>query len=249
MAACRNLRISGVTVLTGLALSGCAGPKAQAGATPDDADAADAADGEATGITDAGGDVDTGPAIAKVPKIHRAVASACTQPRAASTGADCPPGAGCSAGSQEGGCQNDQACTAGMSGRCSCAFVSFACPNYDSICSYDACQSDSDCGDSGVCECRGSPLGDIGSSAATVCRTSNCRTDSECGTGGYCSPSPYPGCGSTWWYGYFCHTPQDECTDDSDCSLGGGGLDAQGNAYCAFSGKRWICSTGICSDG
>jgi hypothetical protein len=40
-----------------------------------------------------------------------------------------------------------------------------------------------------------------------------------CGPDTYCSPGPCA-CGDSCGHGYFCHTPADECLDDSDCPAG-----------------------------
>jgi hypothetical protein len=48
----------------------------------------------------------------------------------------------------------------------------------------------------------------------------NCRNDSDCVPCGWCSPSFSPAeCGSVG--GYYCHTPKDECVNDTDCSDSG----------------------------
>ncbi len=65
-----------------------------------------------------------------------------------------------------------------------------------------------------------------------------------CGAGGYCSPS-LGECGNyDKAVGYFCHTQDDECSDDSDCT---GGI-ASSPAYCAFMPAvgHWRCSTAQC---
>jgi hypothetical protein len=175
----------------------------------------------------------------KIPKIHRATASSCTQPRSGGDGGvpDCDAG---SYGSVS--CRYDSDCTAGADGRCECdidgVFTS-------AKCSYDACQSDSDCvangSSGGVCDCREGQLGTGNQSAANVCLAGNCRTDADCGSGGYCSPSNVPGCGPGWWYGYFCHTANDTCTNDTDCP--------RPNGVCATYGNAWTCYPSPCADG
>src|SRR5207237_924742 len=45
------------------------------------------------------------------------------------------------------------------------------------------------------------------------CVAGNCRIDSDCGINGFCSASGEPSI-----VGYFCHTPQDTCINDNDCS-------------------------------
>jgi hypothetical protein len=181
---------------------------------------------------------------ASIPKIHRTTPSSCTQPRSG----DGDAGVYCGfflgeVPSEAGACQYDTDCTAGVSGRCACA------PPVPGIgaataCSYDACQSDRDCsnGSSGsVCDCREGPLGNGNQSAANVCLAGNCRTDADCGSAGYCSPSNVPGCGPNWWYGYFCHTANDTCTNDTDCP--------GPNGICATYGNAWHCYPSPCADG
>jgi hypothetical protein len=171
---------------------------------------------------------------AHVPLLHRASATTCSQPRPAGSAHSCYgyPDAG--------GCRADQDCTAGANGRCVCG-ISPAVAANAARCSYDDCASDGDC-NGGVCDCRESPA-HITWGTQTVCLGGNCKTDSDCGSDGYCSPSPIPGCGGQSWHGYYCHTPGDQCIDDSDCN--------EANAYCAYdpSSSRWVCSTGMCIDG
>jgi hypothetical protein len=180
----------------------------------------------------------------RVPKIHRSTASSCMQPRSGGSDAGVYCGFfGGEVGGDAGACQYDTDCTAGMSGRCVCnAFL----PVTGSVtsCSYDACQSDLDCANGssgGVCDCREGPLGSGNQSAANVCLAGNCRTDADCGSGGYCSPSNVPGCGPDWWYGYFCHTANDTCTNDTDCP--------GPNGLCATYGNAWHCYPSPCADG
>jgi len=104
-------------------------------------------------------------------------------------------------------------------------------------CSYDACTQDQDCGATAVCSCQGQTFGWAHQSNGNTCVPSNCRQDSDCGAGGRCSPTL--GYGSGPFYGiegYFCHTPNDHCHNDSDCS----------NAYCEFDeiSGYWSCNAG-----
>jgi hypothetical protein len=124
-----------------------------------------------------------------------------------STGTMCPsergPGNGLGALVDE--CTQDSDCTAGTNGRCL---------NYHrTVCSYDDCFSDSDCRGVEPCQCRPSAT----SMFPNYCVIgSNCRLDSDCGPNGFCSPSMSDCMGTP--SGYFCHTPQDTCVNDSDCS-------------------------------
>lgn len=77
-----------------------------------------------------------------------------------------------------------------------------------------------------------------------TCLAGNCRTDSDCANGGYCSPT-LGQCGNyTGVIGYYCHTPSDECTDDSDCT----GNPTSGPGYCMYSPEvaHWLCSYSHC---
>jgi hypothetical protein len=182
--------------------------------------------------------VDADQAKSKIPRWHRAVAAACSQARPAGVA---PPTCHLT-GATVGLCSTDQDCSSGPNGRCNCQRIGGTTQSQNT-CSYDACQSDSDC-HGGVCDCRENPInGSSSSDSPTVCLTGNCHVDSDCGGGGYCSPSPAPGCGATSWFGYFCHTPNDQCVDDVDCGDGSG--------YCAYDGtaSRWLCSSGLCRDG
>jgi hypothetical protein len=163
-----------------------------------------------TGTTGSGGSTSTagstsatstGSAMAKVPQNHRAMASPCT---AARTPAN--------AGNAQGSCQMDADCTKGMNGRC-VAFLGQA-----SHCSYDDCAVDKDCGSASVCDCR-----NLANFDANTCFHGTCVVDADC-AGSYCSPSAVgigPDCSTgiaLGSFGFFCHTPADECVDDTDCS-------------------------------
>jgi hypothetical protein len=153
-----------------------------------------------------------------------------------------------SACADETSCQHNSDCTEGENGRC--VQTRFGC---FSVCSYDTCVSDADCGARQACNCRESAT----DSAPNYCLAhGNCRIDADCGTNGYCSPSLIGAlcactsvdycktlgddscvcsCGDSCGHDYFCHTPADECTDDSDCPSGTG---------CDFdlAHQNWICA-------
>ncbi len=80
----------------------------------------------------------------------------------------------------------------------------------------DGCLSDSDCTQGDACACASQ----FGGNAphANACIATGCRVDADCGPGGFCSPSTGERCGGL--SGYFCHTPSDCCTNDSDCPSG-----------------------------
>jgi hypothetical protein len=146
------------------------------------------------------------------PQIHRPVGTSCTTTR----------GPGC-APSSDGPCVSSD-CDAGENGRCT-PFLSFPC-----ACTYDQCFQDSDCPPKTPCLCRAT----ASDSSANVCLTgSNCAVDSDCGPNGFCSPSITNTCIFTH---YFCHTAQDSCINDSDCS-------ALKFSACMFDEQagRWQC--------
>jgi hypothetical protein len=155
-----------------------------------------------------------------VPRNHRADDAQCRTPRRAGT---------CSSGAGPGlTCSSDSDCTdGGADGRC----LTNGGGPAGCFCSYDGCQSDADCGASQVCACHGSPY----LYGGNTCMASTCRVDADCGVGGYCSPSQGPNnCDDL--VGYYCHTPDDACTNDTDC-IGGG------NQACMWStsDRRWKC--------
>jgi hypothetical protein len=195
----------------------------------------------------------------RLPLQHRAAGAACPGQRGAG-------GAGLNGCTLDAGsttqCVLDSECTAGVNGRClgTAGPVVAPCQSY---CSYDVCSGDSDCPAREPCECRAS-ASDL--TANVCVTGSNCQVDSDCGPGGYCSPSqvgvlcfcPSPAlcgdaggcsefvdggwvqvpcsCGDACGHGYFCHTCNDTCVDDSDCG---------GHGTCNYDtpNQRWSCST------
>lgn len=169
----------------------------------------------------------------KVPTNHRSTPEACTGDRPAGVSAS-------DAKNLNGECHSDAECTKGKSGRCEVqAGLTLAC-------TYDECAQDTDCG-SGVCNCRTATH-----SGANTCFRGNCLTDADCG-GEYCSPSgtqitgnclnspngPVPASS----FGYFCHTKNDECINDTDCK--------GDEAACVFdtASSKWACITLWCTGG
>lgn len=89
---------------------------------------------------------------------------------------------------------------------------------------YDACISDSDCASDQACQC-GRRDGQAGP-ADTVnhCVKAACHVDSDCGSSGTCGYNlEYVEgiCGNENGSaeGFYCHTPNDVCKDDSDCLI------------------------------
>ncbi len=158
----------------------------------------------------------------RVPLNHRPDDSPCST---------APPPGNCNFGGSGGSgiCSSDAQCAdAGANARC----VPFNGGPAGCSCTYDACFHDSDCTGE-TCACHGSPYLD---GDGNRCVPGNCHVDHDCGPGGYCSPT-YGSASCGTLVGYYCHTPQDQCIDDSDCSSGGG------FQVCAFSttNNRWEC--------
>jgi hypothetical protein len=169
------------------------------------------------------------------PEIHRTSAVACDHTRPSND-----PGA------PEGGdtgvyynvkCHSHADCTDGANGRC-------LGNGHDGWqCTYDLCFVDSDCpspktGSPALCGCEEGFRSDH-----NVCLSGDCRLDADCGDGGYCSPS-LGSCGNfAKTVGYYCHTKDDECVDDSDCAA------EASRGYCAFMPTvgHWKCSTAQCA--
>lgn len=131
-------------------------------------------------------------------------------------------------------CQSDAQCMAGANGRC---IIDNGGPIPICVCTYEACAHDTDCPAGSTCVCHGSAY--VGG-AGNTCTASRCRVDADCGPGGFCSPSrDLTECNGAGTSGYFCHTPSDQCTNDSDCPMD------QGAAACAYSAAngRWQCGS------
>jgi hypothetical protein len=124
-------------------------------------------------------------------------------------------------------CAYDSDCTdGGANGRC------LASPGGPAgcYCTYDQCQRDTDCKAGELCVCHDSTR----QWGGNTCMPGNCRIDSDCGPNGYCSPEyGWPQqCG--YVIGYYCHTKNDLCTNDSDCAS---------NKVCTWVGDAgaWEC--------
>ncbi len=161
---------------------------------------------------------------AHFPERHRDVASACpSTPRAPGyNNPNLDAGKGYS-----GQCERDTDCVAGRNGRCS--FPGHA----QSMCSYDQCMADADCGAGKVCDCRD----------GHTCLPANCHTDADCGGLG-CSPTNATSCGNMGGtVGYYCHTKKDDCIDDGDCKKKG-----TESGMCVYepAASRWTCNYDRC---
>lgn len=143
------------------------------------------------------------------------------------------------------GCRSDADCTKGRQGRCVRFGVSLAPaarsnllaeappPPPETVCAYDECLADADCGPSRRCECGGEGQryrcvavdqcqrdADCGSGALcmcgegagpNVCRESSCRSDADCAGGYPCSHSEG---------GRYCQSARDRCKGRADCAHG-----------------------------
>jgi hypothetical protein len=214
-----------------------------------------ASDWEATDVaddaaTDALGGYETCPlsggSVMRVPSNHRA--STTCAARAATTSVD--PSACGDAG--EFSCASDADCSETSAGFC---YVG----NCYSECLSDACHADSECPSGQMCACiatgnaciaiaQGSCLTDSDCGACGFCSLNlvECGMSHKfCGDVGSCEG--YAGIADGWvstgcnsfcsgrcTQGYFCHTPQDNCTDDSDCGVA---------SHCAFASvfQSWMC--------
>jgi hypothetical protein len=176
------------------------------------------------------------PKKTKEPSRHRAKGEACApgptkgdvELRDAGT-------AGPTAADARAKCKADADCTAGKNGRCAKTGGGRLAPHAD--CVYDACFADSDCPAKSACVCGGGP------GRGNYCMAGNCATDAECG-GSYCSPTFGTSCGPYGGYaGNYCHTSDDECTDDDDC-----GEKKGQRGYCAWfpEAGHWKCGYNHC---
>lgn len=135
-------------------------------------------------------------------------------------------------------CSSHEECTDGINGRC----TGNSFHGYD--CSYDRCFSDDEC-TAGPCLCRDEVTGR--GPSTNHCLDGNCGIDAHCGEGGFCSPT-LGSCGDfSGVVGYYCHTCDDECTNDSDCPNSEEFGFERG--YCAFDTAvgRWRCQNVHCA--
>jgi hypothetical protein len=178
---------------------------------------------------------DGGNPLSGTPLKHFPAGATCRATRPAGTNS------GLDAGSCDAGtfcaCGSDSECTGGNNGRC------ITDGNAGPHCTYDGCFASSDCATGSSCAC-----GDIDSYSFNTCVPSNCSVDTDCGANGFCSPS-YGTCGSFGgeYGGIYCHTPQDTCINDSDCTTINGTPNESG--YCAYSTEvgAWTCSNSVCA--
>jgi hypothetical protein len=77
--------------------------------------------------------------------------------------------------------------------------------------------------------------------AANVCVKGSCHVDSDCGAGGYCSPA-IDVCNR--FFGYYCHMPADECSDETDCPPSDQRICTPAAATTGgdSTNTKWICS-------
>jgi hypothetical protein len=169
------------------------------------------------------------------PSQHRASAVACANSADASfSGQDGaapgpvnPDGGGWISCSTASSCP---ACANGLTDRC---LTSGGGGSSGSYCGCDQCSRDQDCGATNVCTCEGEIPGEA-SGVGNICVSANCRVDADCGPGGFCSPTWVSYFGRLRVDGYYCHTPKDQCGDDSDCPA---------STRCSYSveSAQWVC--------
>jgi hypothetical protein len=122
-------------------------------------------------------------------------------------------------------CKSKADCKEQANGRCAAGH-----------CTYDGCYDEKDCGNK-VCQC------DQEGKRGYYCKGGDCAVDSDCGSNGYCSPTYGMSCGAfTGVVGYYCHTKEDECSNDDECVKG------KEHGYCAYDPdqKHWRCGYGHC---
>ena len=181
----------------------------------------------------------------RTPKLHRASVTTCNVPRPAGSMIVPPPldptYAADIAKPDHHDCLVDADCKNGKNGRCLVEEQSFRGAKVGTFahCSYDACVADADCGSGNSCLCREA----FGGRRENICVNARCSTDADCGKAGACSPTVAineGGCRSEGlpFAALRCHTPKDECIDDSDCAGGA----------CAYSESKshWVCDTHVC---
>jgi hypothetical protein len=189
--------------------------------------------------TDAGDAAPISPdaCAARVPTMHRAQAQACPTGAAPATdaGVTIMPAAPMA-------CSKDADCTDAGGNAPGTGLVCF-----QGLCSYDQCATDQDCMNGGVCICRGNTFwGSWGHPSSNSCVPANCRSDADCGPGAWCAPTVNLACGRFYGVqGYYCHTCDDACTDDSDCPA----HDTGPAGYCAYDTTvgHWVCGYGFCA--
>lgn len=152
-----------------------------------------------------GGSVAPAPVPVVLPTKHRDVAESCppTRPPSITDAGIVGPPVDAGSPPPMGACSVDADCTTGTNGRCQHVGQLLS-PR----CTYDACAQDSDCKQGTTCHCD--PSGNR-------CIESSCTTDAQC-KGRGCSPTFESSCGVfDGVRGYYCHTPNDTCINDSDC--------------------------------
>ena len=99
----------------------------------------------------------------------------------------------------------------------------------------DECLVDADCGATDVCSCAGNTF-EYAHVTRNICVPANCRSDMDCGAFA-CSPTDSDGGPFYGVQGYFCHTAEDGCARDADCTRG------TQTGYCMYSQdvSHWVC--------
>lgn len=198
----------------------------------------------------------------RVPARHRSAGSTCLADRG--PGVDLPQCADRNSGATPG-CTRDADCTNGTRGRC-LAYGGPACSSactYDTCSSDSDCPSNQPCecrastssSQPNACVTEGDCRVDADCGAGGYCSPSLVGISGSCvgaaacwpdAGGGSCSMyTPATGwvdvpclCPVSCGHGYFCHTPNDACIDDSDCEAG---------KSCNYDteAKHWSCSSSV----
>ncbi len=216
---------------TGAGAGGIDGMSGSAGASPSGGSTGAAGPGGSSGFSGAGGSGGSSPSGAAV--NHRPAAETCSGPGLDGAVVTVDGGSAGDGGANLSCTQDSDCigCSNGHLGRCEGPFATCVC---------DQCATDQDCGATGVCACNGQTFGWSHSFRGNVCVASNCRVDADCGPAGFCSPTTDLGCGDFYGVaGFYCHTANDQCSNDSDCATG----------TCRFSPEAgfWVCAAGRCA--
>ena len=211
----------------------------------------------------AGSDAEVCGSAMPIPQAHRAVSENCPAER----GIIGPVDTTSCADTSRITCTSDADCASGRNGRCLQSAVDI-CQTY---CSYDDCLTDTDCPEGPcLCRSSGTDTAPNYCATGSNCRTdadcgecgfcspsvvsnsSACLHHLDVGAVTTCGVTvsgngteyieiDLGGCAPVLGLAYVCHTLNDECTNDSDCS-GDGGI-----GYCAYTGgeNRWKCD--ICT--
>ncbi len=144
-------------------------------------------------------------------------------PRAAATCPKAPPGDVFRVDSAS--CKSDAECKDKPEGRCKSVNIGHGRTNAQ--CTYDDCQSDTDCPSPTLCLCG------AGYTGRNICLPSNCHEDADC-KGTACGSVPSETNGGYISNGRYCRTARDQCKDAQSCG-------PQKTCGYVTSSHRWEC--------